>query len=377
MAPNQRLENLRRHRTAIRQTAQYLPLLAVWDTAYEATTFEPMNTDAREKIASDSNRRDPVVTVVIPCFNAARTLSRTLESVRDQTYHNLDIVIIDDGSTDSTVAIAAEFAASDRRARLFKQPNSGVASARNLGVSNALGEFVAPLDADDLWSPQKIELQVRKIREDATIGLVYAWFENINDDDEIFHGGFRYHFEGKVLHALGRVDFIGNGSNAMMRTSAIQAVGGYDDSLRTQSAEGCEDWKLALRLAETYKFAVVPEVLIGYRHSAENMSSRVWQMIKSAKLVAGDFSVRYPDMAGILDQQIADRLFSNFARCLKQRRWKDASGLMIELHSYGPKANFVRIVSEFNRSAVQFWSRLKGELTDKQMSRLGRRRKFL
>jgi glycosyltransferase involved in cell wall biosynthesis len=336
-----------------------------------------MNTDAREKIAFDSSRRDPVVTVVIPCFNAARTLSRTLASVRNQTYHNLDIIIVDDGSTDSSFAIAAEFAASDRRARLFKQSNSGVAAARNLGISNALGEFIAALDADDLWSPQKIELQVRRIREDATIGLVYAWFENINDNDEIFHGGFRHRFEGKVLHELGRLDFIGNGSNAMMRTSAVRAVGGYDVSLRTQSAEGCEDWKLALQLAETYEFALVPEVLIGYRHSAENMSSHVWQMIKSAKLVADDISVRYPDMAGILDQQIADRLFSNLTRCLKQRRWKDASSLVIELHSLGPKANFVRIVSEFNRSAVQFWSRLKGELTDKQISRLGRRRKFL
>lgn len=325
----------------------------------------------------DSSRRDPVVTVVIPCFNAARTLFRTLASVRNQTYRNLDIIIVDDGSTDSTAAIATDFVASDHRARVLKQPNSGVASARNLGIAHALGEFIAPLDADDLWSPQKIELQLRKIQEDAAIGLVYAWFENINDDDEIFRGGFRFQIEGRALRELCRLDFIGNGSNAMMRAAAVRAVGGYDTSLRAQSAEGCEDWKLALRLAETYEFAVVPEILIGYRHSAGNMSNRIWQMIKSAKLVASDFSAKYPDLAGILDQHIADRLFSNCARCVKQRRWRLAARLMIELYSHSPKANFLRIVTESKILARQLLQRLKRDLSKKiEQPRPGYRRKF-
>jgi glycosyltransferase involved in cell wall biosynthesis len=337
-----------------------------------------MSTASTGKRRLDSNRRDPIVTVIIPCFNAARTLFRTLASVRTQTYRNLDIIIVDDGSTDSTAAIATEFAASDHRVRVLKQPNSGVASARNLGIANALGEFIAPLDADDLWSPQKIELQLRKIQEDAAIGLVYAWFENINDDDEIFHGGFRYHIEGHVLRELCRLDFIGNGSNAMMRAAAVRAVGGYDASLRAQSAEGCEDWKLALRLAETCKFAVVPKILIGYRHSAGNMSNRIRQMIKSAKLVASDFSDRYPDLAGTLDQHIADRLFSNCARCVKQRRWRLAARLMIELYSYSPKANFLRIVTQLKPSVRQLLLRLRRDLTkNKEESQPGYRRKFL
>jgi GT2 family glycosyltransferase len=339
--------------------------------------FERMSTDATGEIPSHDDSRDPLVSVVIPCFNAARTLSRTLASVCNQTYQHLDIIVVDDGSTDLSAAVAANFAASDRRVRLLKQPNAGVAAARNLGIASALGEFVAPVDADDLWAPEKIELQVRKIREDAAIGLVYAWFENINDDDEIFHGGFRFRFEGHVLHELCRLDFIGNGSNAMMRTSAARAVGGYDASLRAQGAEGCEDWKLALQLAEEHKFAVVPQILMGYRHSTGNMSNRTWQMIRSAKLVASDFSARHPDLAETLDQHIIDRLFSNCARCLKQRRWRDASRLMVELYAYGLKANFVRIISELKCSAGRLWRRIGRYLSQhKGTAGLGYRRKF-
>src|SRR5260370_33842289 len=117
--------------------------------------FERMGTDARGKIDPHSNSRDPVVTIVVPCFNAARTLSRAIASARNQTYRRLDIIVVDDVSTDSSAAIAADFAASDHRVRLFKQPNSGVAAARNLGIANAVGEFMAPLDGDVLWPPQK------------------------------------------------------------------------------------------------------------------------------------------------------------------------------------------------------------------------------
>jgi glycosyltransferase involved in cell wall biosynthesis len=286
---------------------------------------------------------DPLVSVVIPCFNAARTLPRTLECLRKQTYPNLEILIVDDGSTDSTPDITANFAAGDRRVHLLSQTNSGVAAARNLGIACARGDFIAPLDADDLWSPLKIELQVRKFQEDASLGLVYAWFENINDKDEIIPGGTRSSLEGHVLRDLCAFDFVGNGSNAMMRTSAIRHVGAYDTSLRARNGEGCEDWKIALRLAETCKFGVVPRILVGYRHSAGNMSDRVTTMIRSARLVAEEYSTRYPELAEILHRHIGDRLFTNAVRCLKQGRWKEALALMPRLPSYGLAWNFGKV----------------------------------
>ena len=290
-----------------------------------------------------SNLGDPLVSVVVPCFNAARTLSRTLQSAKQQTYQNIEILIIDDGSTDSTHEIATNFAAHDPERACFVQPNRGVAAARNLGIAHARGEFVAPLDADDLWAPRKIELQVKKILSDTSIGLVYGWFDNINDDDEIIPSGSRARYEGHVLSELCTIDFVGNGSNPLMRTSAVRAVGGYDPELRAQSAEGCEDWKLAIQLAERHKFAVVPKILVGYRHSRGNMSDRTATMIRSARLVAAEVAMRHPELAGILHEHIGERLFSYSVKCIKQGRWSDAFSLLRQAVPYGSLWNLKRI----------------------------------
>jgi glycosyltransferase involved in cell wall biosynthesis len=245
-----------------------------------------------------------------------------------------------------------------------------------LGIANSRGEFIAPLDADDLWAPQKIELQLHKIQEDNAIGLVYAWFDNINDDDEIIPGGSRHRFEGHVLHELCAVDFVGKGSNPMMRTSAVRAAGGYDPDLRARSAEGCEDWKLALQLAERHKFAVVPAILIGYRHSMANMSNRTATMIRSAKLVAVEVSIRHPELAVILHEHIGDRLFSYSVKCLKQRRWRDAFSLLREAARYGFMWNLKRIAANLMGLAFRIWPWLKRHLPASDLGD-GRRRKFL
>src|SRR6476660_9248867 len=98
----------------------------------------------------------PLVSALIPAWNAESTLAETLGSAAAQTHRNLEILIVDDGSTDSTAEIAKEFCASDSRARLTSQKNRGVASARNRAIDESKGEFIAPLDADDLWHAQKI-----------------------------------------------------------------------------------------------------------------------------------------------------------------------------------------------------------------------------
>jgi glycosyltransferase involved in cell wall biosynthesis len=328
------------------------------------------------RVDNRSSSGDPLVSVVVPCFNAARTLWHTLQSAQQQTYRNLEILIIDDGSTDSTHEIATKFAANDSRARVLMQPNSGVAAARNLGIAHAQGEFVAPLDADDLWAPQKVELQVKKILSDTSIGLVYAWFDNINDDDEIIPGGSRVRYEGHVLSELCAIDFVGNGSNPLMRTSAVREAGGYDPELRVQSAEGCEDWKLALCLAERYRFGVVPRSLVGYRYSMGNMSNRTAMMMRSARLVASEISIRHPELAETLHNHIGERLFTYSVKCLKRRRWKDAFSLMREASPYGFMWSLKRIATTMTKSAFRALPWLRRRLPSSRLGHRGRR-KFL
>ena len=107
----------------------------------------------------------PLVSIIIPAFNAEGTIRQTLESVSAQTYRAIEVVIIDDGSSDRTTAIVEEFTANDPRFQLIRQSNAGVGVARNTGISHARGKYIAPLDADDLWMPEKVEQQVAGMEE--------------------------------------------------------------------------------------------------------------------------------------------------------------------------------------------------------------------
>jgi glycosyltransferase involved in cell wall biosynthesis len=279
------------------------------------------------------------VTIAVPCFNAEASLSRTLHSVASQTHSDIEVLIVDDGSTDRTSQIAKRFARRDKRIRLLASPvNHGVAAARNMALAYANGDFFAPIDSDDLWKPDKLELLLRPLLTDSAVGLAYSWFDYIDDDDRIFHGGFRYSFQGDVLARLCQVDFIGNGSNAVMRTALVRAAGGYDSSLRARGGEGCEDWKLALELAQRSQFAVVTQPLTGYRLSTTNMSNRVVQMVRSAELVAHDFSALHPQYTQILSLHVLNRTFCGLARSIRRRRWKDAKWLAQRTTCFGTRA---------------------------------------
>src|SRR5207302_10235349 len=103
--------------------------------------------------------RPGLVSAIIPAFNDAATIERTVSSVLNQTYSDLEVLVVDDGSTDQTAALVQSMADVDHRIRLLQKPNGGLASARNHGIAHAGGEFIAPIDADDLWHPEQIRKQ--------------------------------------------------------------------------------------------------------------------------------------------------------------------------------------------------------------------------
>ena len=234
---------------------------------------------------------------MIPAFNAGRTLHETLMSARNQTYADLEIIVVDDGSTDDAAAIATRHAADDPRVSLIHQSNAGVAAARNAGVAAASGEFVALLDADDLWASTKIERQLAVFAtSDPRVALVYTWFALIDARSRVIKLGPRITHEGDVLDALAYYNFIGNGSAPLVRRTAIEEVGGFDATLRARGGQGCEDWKLYFEIAERHHFALVPEPLTGYRHTSDNMSSDGLQMLRSRDLCIADLLPRHPEL---------------------------------------------------------------------------------
>ena len=248
-----------------------------------------------------------LVSVVIPAYNAAATLDETLRSVRTQTHRALEIIVIDDGSTDNTRRVAERHASDDARVRVVAQVNAGVAAARNQGWLIAQSDLIAFVDADDVWAPTKIERQLEALQSGGQqVGLVYCWAVRIYSKSEMSGvlGGVRW--EGDVLDRVCGGNFIGNGSSALVRRQALIDANGFDSRLRNAGAEGCEDRLFYCRVAEKYHFAVVPDHLLGYRYLPNNMSSDRPRMLRSWLLVDDELLARHPNHGKALKRGLRD-----------------------------------------------------------------------
>ena len=268
------------------------------------------------------NSEDELVSVIVPAFNAEQTINETLLSVRNQTHRNLDIIVVDDGSTDRTYQISSDHAQVDSRIRVIQHPNGGVAAARNRGIEEARADLIAPIDADDLWRPAKIARQLRAKRAAGDeVALVYTWSAFIDEDSKVIEGEATASFAGDVLLPLVYGNFVGNGSTALMCKSILKELGGYDSSLRARQAQGCEDWSLFIRIAERAHFAVVPDYLTGYRQAPNAMSRDIEQMLRSDALVRSVTLARHPEY--LLQIKSGRRLYMDwmFRRELEDGHW--------------------------------------------------------
>ncbi|MCF6153868.1 MAG: glycosyltransferase family 2 protein [Candidatus Brocadia sp.] len=239
----------------------------------------------------------PLVSVIIPAYNAEAYILQTLNSVLSQTYKNIEVVVVDDGSHDKTAQTVESIMRHDDRVILLRQSNSGVAAARNLAIKKSRGEFIAPIDADDIWYPRKIEKQVDcMLHAEPSTGLVYAWSVSIDERGLLTGRYIASRLEGDVFVALIFINIIGNSSAPLIRRVCFEKVGGYSTRLFKQNAQGCEDRDLYLRIAESYKFRAVKEFLIGYRKVNGSMSFNYRSMERSNFIVIGDVKKRYPDI---------------------------------------------------------------------------------
>ncbi len=243
----------------------------------------------------------PLVSVIIPAYNAELFIEETLKSVLGQTYKNIEVIVVDDGSQDGTTEIVNKFREIDQRVKLVTQVNSGVAVARNTGIAKAQGEFIAPIDADDIWYPDNITKQVECFgRSPAQVGLVYSWSAHIDESGLLTGSCCAGNITGNVYTTLIWQNFIGNASATMMRRSILEKVGLYDWQLKQQKAQGCEDWDLYLRIAEFYDFSVVPGFLVGYRKTPNTMSKDYEQMAKSHSLMLQANQHKHPEVPNII-----------------------------------------------------------------------------
>mgnify|MGYP005837404241 CR=1 FL=1 len=215
----------------------------------------------------------PVVSVVVPAYNAEKTILETIRSIQQQTFSNFELIVINDGSTDQTLEVLNTV--EDSRLKVFSYENGGLPVARNRGIARATGEFITFIDADDLWTPDKLELQLAALQQHPDAEVAYSWTTFIDENGEFLYAGNPVHYEGNVYPELLVGCFISSGSNILARKQVIEEVGMFDPSLKST-----EDWDCYLRLAARHPFALVPKYQILYRRSSGSMTSKVEVMEK-------------------------------------------------------------------------------------------------
>lgn len=216
----------------------------------------------------------PKVSVIIPTYNRADLLQRAIVSVLKQTFVDLELIVVDDGSTDNTREVVDKFAQIDNRVRYFWEPNSGrPAVPKNRGIENARGEYIAFLDHDDEWLPVKLEKQLPLFSgADQNVGLVACNYLAIADDTQQVLRTHRLpvHLDrGTFFMRVLKEDFISTMSVVVLPRCVLEDVGTFDSSLKY-----ADDWEMWLRIGKYYSFARVNEFLVRYYVHGRNTMTK-------------------------------------------------------------------------------------------------------
>ncbi|MFB2938274.1 glycosyltransferase family 2 protein [Aerosakkonemataceae cyanobacterium BLCC-F154] len=209
-----------------------------------------------------------VISVIIPAYNAEKTILETIQSLQKQTFSDFEIIVINDGSIDGTLELLHSI--NEPRLKVFSYPNGGLPVARNRGINHATGEYITFIDADDLWTPDKLADQLAALQEHPEAGVAYSWTAFIDENSEFLYAWEPIYYQGDVYPTLLLRNFISSGSNILVRREFIDAAGRFDPELKS-----AEDWDYYIRLAARCQFVLVPKYQILYRRSSGSMTSKV------------------------------------------------------------------------------------------------------
>ena len=217
-------------------------------------------------------RSYPLVSVIIPCFNHGRYLGDAIRSVLAQREAAFEIIVVDDGSTDDTREVAAQF---EDDVRYIWQENRGLSAARNTGLSAARGSYVGLLDADDLYEPTFMTTLVGLLEEDTDAEAAYCGYRFVDHElRPLPQVEQRATEQGRLHQALLDGNFLVPES-ILVRRRCYEAVGRFEESYR-----GCEDWDMWLRIAERYKVLASSAILTRHRILAGSMSTDPFVLFK-------------------------------------------------------------------------------------------------
>jgi glycosyltransferase involved in cell wall biosynthesis len=228
------------------------------------------------------NHNEPLVSVVIPAYNAARTIETTLRSVLQQTMGDLEVIVVDDGSTDTTPQIVRSVG--DGRVRLVQQPNAGHASARNAGIEGASGRYVAVVDADDAWLPRKLERQLAVLGANPAVRALHGSAVFVDDFLRPLFVSPSPDGRNRLLDVLCFRGLAAVMVTLIIERELLEQIGGFDASLII-----LQDWDIAIRLARSWELYSMSEPLVLYRVHETNQSKQVELHIEPGERILARF----------------------------------------------------------------------------------------
>ena len=243
--------------------------------------------------------KNPTVSVIIPTYNRAHLIGRAIQSVLNQTYKDFELIIVDDGSTDNTEDIIKEFQKKDERIKYIKhEKNRGGSAARNTGIKNARGEYIAFQDSDDEWLPEKLKKQMEVFKNTSSkVGVVYTGFWRIKDNKKTYiPQSWVKQKDGNIYFELLKGNFVGT-STILIKKKCFKKVGIFDENLPR-----LQDWELVMRLSKYYDFKCIDEPLLILYYTTDSISANHKALIEALELILTKYYKNFNNYKEILSR---------------------------------------------------------------------------
>jgi len=275
------------------------------------------------------------VSIIIPAFNRARYIRHTVESVLDQSYPNLELIVVDDGSSDGTRAILEQFGDQIRLLEHEGRQNRGQSASINLGLRQAEGEYVAILDSDDYWEPDKIKIQAEYLEQHPDVGLVYCNGTAVNENGVFLYDIYRPgHTESSRPENILLDCYFFVPSNSLIRTQVLRQAGGFDETLRA-----AQDHDMAIRIAEITRLAYIDKCVFHYRRHTQSISKSPGGVLtrwNNGFIILNKAASRYPYPASFIRKRKAVLHFRLFQCALENRAMMQALPHLLLAGLYDP-----------------------------------------
>ena len=232
----------------------------------------------RSATTNQSSMQEPLITVVIPCYNQGHFLAQAIESILSQSHKNVEIIVVDDGSTDNTREVAGRYPS----VQYIYQQNQRIAVARNTGLKHSTGDYIVFLDSDDYLCEGALAENLAYLQEHPEYAFVAGDFQYVNTDGSVITPAVPHRITRNYYLELLKRNYIGMPGVVMYRREIVEAVGGFNTSPRCY---GCEDYEMYLRISSHCPVFCHPKIVASYRRHGNGVSNKPGLMLQSALYV--------------------------------------------------------------------------------------------